>query len=421
MANLLLPNKITGLNTHMRISSSGEVLPTYTIESMDIVIGSKDWNSYLKTMVVEPPFILPEPQRKAIQTILNLEERNKIIPLKHILPLGAFSDAISSYCTQMSEYLRRNSTNYFENFLKVEMQFLSELYASYIDEEKYSQYLIEDQQGLVKTFTPNRHGYSKVVSYDHFKSPTGRLVVVDGPHVLTINKKYRDMITSSFGTNGAIISVDYVSLEPNVLLHRSVDSLSNWLSSTQGSTKGTTQDIYEGVSDALLKKGILNSPLSREESKAVVLRTLYGAQEDLIGQIVQGKNSVPLHDFLFEVRELFDINRLLEKLQDERKSNGGTYITNHYGRRIPTSGVEDYKLVNYWTQSTAVDVALLGFSKIAEECKAHKIRPLFVIHDALFLDVDKSALSVLPHCLLEGKGVPLFSNEPFALKVTRQT
>lgn len=418
MRYLLLPNKITGLNTHLRIMPGGSTMSTDTIEETDIVIGSKEWMYYTKTIGQEVPSLLPEAQKKALQTVLNLEEKNKIIPLSNILPPDELASCIFSFCMKAGILLRDESPIYFDKYFRHELKFLDELVPAYIDEDKFAAYSLEDQQGLVKTFTPDRNGFAKKVVYDHFKSPTGRLVVSDGPHILTINKKYRDMISSSYGEKGKILCVDYVSLEPAVLLNDSVNVHSNWLSSTRDTSIQNSQDIYAQVAEILFVNNLLNERITRDDAKAIVLRTIYGAQEDLIGQILQGKNSVPLHDFLFEVRELFGINNLLQCLRSERKLSNGDFIWNSYQRAIPTTGVEDYKLVNYYVQSSAVDVALLGFKQIVDSLKWHEVRPLFVLHDALFLDVHESALEVFAACVEEGKGVPNYLDQPFSLKVS---
>jgi hypothetical protein len=47
----------------------------------------------------------------------------------------------------------------------------------------------------------------------------------------------------------------------------------------------------------------------------------------------------------------------------------------------------DHLLVNSYAQSTGVDVSLLGFKSIVDSLGSDGIRPLFVLHDALILDV----------------------------------
>lgn len=48
---------------------------------------------------------------------------------------------------------------------------------------------------------------------------------------------------------------------------------------------------------------------------------------------------------------------------------------------------QDNIFINYYAQSTGVDVALMGFNEIVNRLGPDGIRPLFVLHDALILDV----------------------------------
>jgi len=87
----------------------------------------------------------------------------------------------------------------------------------------------------------------------------------------------------------------------------------------------------------------------------------------------------------------FGVRSIRAKLAAEFKANG--FIKNRYGRVIRPKKDAPRLLYNYFIQSTAVDAALLGFAGAIDLCKAEKwsIRPLFVIHDALLLDVAPGA------------------------------
>ena len=50
-------------------------------------------------------------------------------------------------------------------------------------------------------------------------------------------------------------------------------------------------------------------------------------------------------------------------------------------------GEKDTKLLSHYVQSSSVDTALLGFSKLAEVLKSLSARPIYVIHDAVMFDV----------------------------------
>jgi hypothetical protein len=73
------------------------------------------------------------------------------------------------------------------------------------------------------------------------------------------------------------------------------------------------------------------------------------------------------------------------------------YITNFYGRRVKTETA--HTLINHYIQSTAVDVAMLGFKNLLEYVeqlgRLEDIVPLFVLHDALILDINPNAFSLI--------------------------
>ena len=49
-------------------------------------------------------------------------------------------------------------------------------------------------------------------------------------------------------------------------------------------------------------------------------------------------------------------------------------------------------LVNTYVQSTGVDVAMMGFNQVLKQLGTDGVRPLFVLHDALILDVRNDRL-----------------------------
>ena len=81
----------------------------------------------------------------------------------------------------------------------------------------------------------------------------------------------------------------------------------------------------------------------------------------------------------------------------------GWDLGNLYGRKLV---VDDERLkLPYFVQSTAVDVALTGFSKILS--RFAEMVPLFVIHDALVVDAEKDLLHELSQTGLEVDVEPL--------------
>jgi hypothetical protein len=121
------------------------------------------------------------------------------------------------------------------------------------------------------------------------------------------------------------------------------------------------------------------------------------------------------------VNEFFGLDQLRERLVQEYESNNREFILSFYGRYLDTREAKPYMLLNYFTQSTAVDVALYGFRNFLRATQGNEqIIPLFILHDALVLDVHNSALEHLNtlklHC---SRNIPLFPGCEFAIKVSR--
>ena len=91
----------------------------------------------------------------------------------------------------------------------------------------------------------------------------------------------------------------------------------------------------------------------------------------------------------------FGIRLSKAKLVRQLKEKG--YITNVYGRIIKPKKTAPHLLYNYFIQSSAVDAALLGFSNGIDLAKKNewKVRPLFIIHDAMIIDVHPDSMQYI--------------------------
>ena len=67
-------------------------------------------------------------------------------------------------------------------------------------------------------------------------------------------------------------------------------------------------------------------------------------------------------------------------------------VCNKHGRYLELDDPQDHLFVNTFAQSTGVDVALLGFKSVMDRLGIDGVRPLFVLHDALILDVRSDRL-----------------------------
>jgi hypothetical protein len=121
-------------------------------------------------------------------------------------------------------------------------------------------------------------------------------------------------------------------------------------------------------------------------------------------------------------KKLQNFENLKNNNTKEYYKNNGKLIYNHYGRPIHCPETPSYKLLNYYIQSTAVDVALLGFSNIVNRIyKAslqEKIVPIFILHDALFVDIHEDYYYLVDKLCKAGSiNIDKFEDTNFYLKV----
>ncbi len=218
---------------------------------------------------------------------------------------------------------------------------------------------------VVETFRPGKDGFVPVVTYDRFGTLTGRCTVATGPNIQTLKKDYRNIITSVYGEKGRIVQMDFSSLEPRVLLY-------------EAGRRCEDKDLYASIASDL--------GYERKAVKGAVISELYGSSKFMLGKTL-GIDGAELDLFVDRVSTYFNTGELLSRVKKQFFETGR--ISNRYGRLIKVDEPLDNVFINYYAQSSAADVALMGFSKIVNELasEAPRVRPLFLIYDALLLDV----------------------------------
>jgi len=268
--------------------------------------------------------------------------------------------------------------NYFQKYCEGQ-EVLEKLEPSWIDKKKLVQYAREEKNPTVKStlksFIPEKSGFCLPPSYDRTKTVTGRLVVSEGPQVLLLPKKYRDVISSNY-EDGLVVSIDFVSLEPRFTKLLFCEE--------------TKEDIYSDIASSI------DLNLSRKEVKLAVLSILFGAgisklTEHFDREAMEVKKQVSNYFNLEEVSKIVDSN-----FRDNS-------LVNYFGRPIKVRKSARNVLLNNYIQSSCVDVALMGFSKLLKEfSNIESLRPLAVIHDALVVDLKKSKLQELEKIVSNG-------------------
>jgi|LWDU01.1.fsa_nt_gi hypothetical protein len=256
-------------------------------------------------------------------------------------------------------------------------KFLQGLVRTYVNLDTINRYIDETTSGpsvisSLKSFLPDNTGQSKRVLYDQIGTTTGRLTVKSGPAILTLPQKYRDVLSSRHA-KGKVVQIDFVSVEPRVL------------SRIMG--KEPPADIYNHINQTLF-----NNDLTRAQVKLAVLSAMYGVSHTRLSEMMQSGSSKSI---IRSVRRYFEIDRLERELRSTAQSVGK--IFNYFGRPLDVDLNRKHVLVSHFVQSTASDLALIGFSRIAERLDTLSINfnPIFVIHDALLIDTDEEGAPVI--------------------------
>lgn len=232
--------------------------------------------------------------------------------------------------------------------------------------------------GLLDSFNPDADFMCEPPVYSH-ATATGRLTVKRGPKILTLQREHRRILSSRFAS-GQMMQVDFVSLEPRVLrLLRTGDA---------------PKDLYSDISERI------GGGSARRQVKLAVLRCLYGSSSAGIADEIGDGGS----RLVKEVEDYFGLKALQARLLGELKSNG--IIKNHWGRPL-REAINGHLLVSHFTQSTAVDVSLMGFGALFDRIKEEDLDaiPCFVLHDALLLDVSHQHIERLR--LLTDEGIDI--------------
>ena len=98
-----------------------------------------------------------------------------------------------------------------------------------------------------------------------------------------------------------------------------------------------------------------------------------------IGDLLLAKKAISF------VKYNFGVDNLEKRLNAEAESG---MIRNAIGRPLREATKNKRVRINHFLQSSAAEIAILLFADLCNKFKG-KIRPLYVIHDALIVDVPK--------------------------------
>ena len=322
------------------------------------------------------------------------------VPWHLSLPKWVFQKFISDLVEDLWSVLDKiDDTTYREKFLN-NRKTLTALKESHIDTLELRRILRNEKNptlvSTLKSFNPKEGEVLSAPVYQ--QGSTGRTIVKRGPKILTLKKEFRSILKSRY-PGGKLIQLDYTSLEPRIML-----ALSG---------KAHVNDVYSYVAQ---ESGI---DLNRGKLKIATMGALYGISAVRLQSMISRDADASI--VLEKIRKIFKINELSNSLV--RECDDGKTVLNYYGRPLTFTKCDTHLLVSHYVQSTGVDVCLDGFGKIISEIenKNLKITPVYIIHDALILDVSPDDHDKIPSLLKIGSKIDKFDMDfPISVSNIRQ-
>lgn len=289
------------------------------------------------------------------------------VPWSQVMPSTAYKAFVKNLVKSVAETIDDLPKDYYRTAWCPGGQLLHGLKAAKVDPKLYKELAaeVDHDSGAFETFRPGPGGFLQPVVYDRFATRTGRLVVAEGPNILTLKKKYRRVLKSTF-PDGVVCALDFGALEARIIL-------------AEAGKVSTAADLYGELAVELFGGGV-----DRNAVKTAIISELYGASKSSLG-LRLGIGGTKLDEFISVIRGYFDTAALRRRLKVEHESTGR--LRNKYGRSLELNEPSDHLFINTYAQSTGVDVSLLGFKAVVDRLGTDGVRPLFVLHDALILDV----------------------------------
>lgn len=349
-------------------------------------------DTLFKLKNIELSILPPTKWTRSMSTLMS----GSSVPWSQTMPSSAYKRFVKDLVKSIAESIDALPKDYYKSTWCPGGQLLCGLKTAKVDPKLYKEFAseIEHDSGAFETFRPGPGGFLPPVVYDRFATRTGRLTVESGPNILTLKKKYRKLLKSTF-PSGAICSLDFGALEARIIL-------------AENGKVAAAPDLYGSLSEELF-----GGSVDRESMKIAVISELYGASKGSLASRL-GIGNHKLEEFVTKVRTYFGTVELRKRLKEEFIKTGK--IRNKHGRFLDLDDPQDHLFVNTYAQSTGVDVSLLGFKAVLDKLGTDGVRPLFVLHDALILDVREDRLSDVE--AIRSTSVPGYASE-FPLKFER--
>lgn len=389
---------LLGTDRHLVCADSGYTwritVPSDTWHLSGAVKPDSDWCLDTLMRLGKVELNLAPPVRFINAMSLVQSGSNSPVPWQRVMPATAHRAFVKGIIDQAAVAMARLPVDYYRGTWVPGNGVIRSLQRARVDKARFKA-LVDAGVGNVKaveTFKPDSRGHAQPVTYDRFGALTGRLTVTHGPSILTLKREYRDLFVPD--TDGCIVSIDFAALEVRVLLYEA--------------GRGCPEpDLYAMIAREL--------GYDRKAVKGAVISELYGSSKFALGNAL-GIKGRELDSFVKRVKAYFNTPALLKRIKSQFFETG--HVINRYGRPVLIDEPLDHIFINYYAQSSGVDVTLLGFSQIVKRLavEAPGVRPLYLLHDALILDVPERYIDAVQS--IKAVTVPGYV-QAFPLKVER--
>lgn len=316
---------------------------------------------------VEPPV---DPPDEWVNVMKACAPKLKIVPWAKVMSPRAHREFVKNILKVTTFAVQKPHLQYLEDPSHHITALMNSCGGAMIDIDEAMEIARTDNHGSIQQFIDaHQPGKALKVTYNRFGTRTGRLIVEAGPDILTLKKEHRRILRPVRKSN-SLFMVDFSSLEVRLAL------------TLMG--KNIDEDVYE-----MFARDVLGGRVDRRGAKQIAISVLYGASARRLVEDM----GVPMKlvvESISRIREILGFDELADRMRVEQAEYGS--ISNIWGRRIRVDEPIDRILVNSYIQSSAVDLALMGFYTLIKKIDA---RPCYIIHDAIILECDNADVEQL--------------------------
>lgn len=390
MPRFCLDRSVLGTKEHLVVSDGtfwwSEVPPAETWHLTGTPKDDSDWclDTVLRLSRVVLDLSPPTQFVREMSLLSGSLPANLSIPWQKVMPAREHLGFVKRLVNDVVEAIESSPIDYYRTVWVSGNAVFKALRTCSVDRTEWERLVLSGAGNIpaLRSFEPDDEGFADPVRYDRFKTLTGRLTVAHGPQILTLKREHRSIIRSSYGDDGGVYGLDFAALEARILLY-------------EFGRKCDDVDFYNKIANEL--------GYDRKAIKGAVLAKMYGMNDHGLGKRL-GIAGKELHSFLRKFDSHFSTDELLRRIKAQFVTTGK--VINRYGRPVVVDEPLDHLFISYYGQSTGVDVTMLGFKQVIDRlADVPRVRPIFLLHDALLLDIHKDDLPfvrTLDHLTVKG-------------------